>query len=340
MTFEGANWSAVWPTLLNRCSVSAWTVPSVVTTGAEYGVVDMRGFLTTRDCAGPKLRSVEEQVQSGAYGFRLVPADPAVRLERLVPLPSSAEAVRFAWRAAHTPQDARTVEDDRVVLAVKGHVRLEVRRRPSSVSVDLPQVPTPEAVVHPVATTPLALLARWRGDVTLHAGAVVHDGGAYAVCGGQRAGKSTMLALLARRGLTIAADDLVVVDRGDVLSGPSCVDLRPDAAAHFPEATSIGIVGGRERHRLPTPPAPARVPLRAIFLLDWDTDSRPRAAPLNLRERAQLIHQLDYAALMGLPDPDALLDLLALPMWRFTRSPGWAESEAVLDQLLATAVSV
>jgi len=245
--------------------------------------------------------------------------------------------VRFAWREAPTPEDARDVGEERVLLAVKGQITLEVLRRSRAVSVALPQMPTPDAIVHPVATTPLALLARWRGDAALHAGAVVHDGGAYGICGGRGAGKSTTLALLARRGLPIAADDLLVVRHGDVLAGPRCVDLRHDVAARFPDARFLGIVGARERHRLSTPPAPARVPLRGIFLLEWGTGPELKASLLTLEERASLVHELDYAALVGLPHPEALLDLLALPMWRFTRPRDWAASTEALDHLMCTA---
>ena len=273
----------------------------------------------------------------GAYGFRLVLADPGVRLDGLVPLPPETDEVRLAWRAAPTPHDAFEAGEDRVLVAVKGQVTLEVLRRPRSVSLALPTMPTADAIVHPVATTPLAILSRWRGDVALHAGAVVHDGGAYALCGAQGAGKSTMLALLAERGLPVAADDLLVVDDGDVLVGPRCVDLRPDVASRFPEARFLGVVGARERYRLSTAAAPPRVPLRGLFLLEWTDAPTTSVSPLSLEERVGLVHEFDYAALVGLPHPEALLDLLALPMWRFARPRDWGASDDALDRFLETA---
>jgi hypothetical protein len=250
-----------------------------------------------------------------------------------------ADEAHIAWAQASPPQDELEVTEDRVRVSVKDHVTIDVVRSSRSAFVALPEALTPEAVVHPVATTPLAILARWRGNATLHAGAVLHDGGAYAVCGGQGAGKSTMLALLAQLGLPIVADDLLVVDSGDALTGPSCVDLRPDTAPLFPEACFLGTVGRRQRFRLSTPSAPARVPLRGLFLLEWSTAAESRVSPLTLQERASVVHGFDYAAMVGLARPDALLDMLELPMWRLSRPRDWESTPRTLDRLLSTAGS-
>lgn len=277
--------------------------------------------------------------QCGAYGFRIVPSDPSVVLPGLIPMAEDADEAHIAWAQASPPEDELEVTDDRVRVSVKHQVTLEVIRSSRSVFVALPEAPTPEAVVHPVATTPLAILARWRGDATLHAGAVLYDGGAYAVCGGQDAGKSTTLAFLAQIGLPIVADDLLVVDHGDALTGPSCVDLRHDTASRFPEACFLGTVGRRQRFRLSTPSAPSRVPLRGLFLLEWSTDAEPRVSPLALQERANVVHGFDYAAMVGLARPDALLDMLELPMWRLSRPRDWESTPRTLDRLLSTAAT-
>lgn len=277
--------------------------------------------------------------QCGAYGFRIVPSDPSVVLPGLIPMAEDADEAHIAWAQASPLEDELEVTEDRVRVTVKNQITIDVVRSSRSVFVALPDAPTPEAVVHPVATTPLAILARWRGNVTLHAGAVLHDGGAYAICGGQGAGKSTMLALLAQTGLPIVADDLVVADRGDVLAGPRCVDLRPDTASRFPEARFLGTVGRRQRFRLSTPSAPARVPMRGLFLLEWSTDAEPRVLPLSLQERARVVHGFDYAAIVGLARPDALLDMLELPMWRLSRPRDWASTPRTLDRLLSTAAT-
>jgi hypothetical protein len=259
-------------------------------------------------------------------------------LPGLVQVPAEADEVRMAWREGSIPEDRMDVGDERAHIAVKGLVAIEVERASRSVSIELPEAPLPEAIVHPIATTPLAILARWRGQATLHAGAVLHDGAAWAVCGPQAAGKSTTLALLAQHGLPIVTDDLLVLDDGDVLAGPSCVDLRADTADRFPEARFLGTVGARERFRLSTPPAPLRVPLRGVFVLGWSDDGDgPSVRPLTLPERARLIHVFDYAAVVGLPRGEALLDLLALPMWLLRRPRDWEQGERALDRLLETA---
>ncbi len=164
------------------------------------------------------------------------------------------------------------------------------------------------AIVHPIGTLPLSVLAHWRGDVTLHGGAFVRAGGAWGVCGDRSAGKSTTLALVAQRGVPIVADDLLVVQRGEALAGPRCVDLRGDAALRFPTARSLGRVGGRVRHRLPTVAAPARTPLRGLFLLEWSADGETELTQLGLEERVALLHQHQYSGLFERPHERGIME--------------------------------
>lgn len=270
---------------------------------------------------------------SGAYGFRIVPQDPDQSLPGLTEQDPDAPTVELRWELGPTMEDVLDVGADRARIAVRDVVTIDVDRERLSVHVRLPEPPRPEGLVHPVLTTPLAIMNRWEGRPSLHAGAV-HDGsGALALCGLNAAGKSSALAALARRGLPIISDDLVVVDGGDVLAGPSCVDLRPDVARRFPDAESLGVIGARERFRLTTPAAPARSPLLAVVLLEWGDVDAPRLAPLTVVERAGLVHAFDYAALVGLPEPRALLDLVELPMWRLTRSRD-DSADTALDLLL------
>ena len=275
------------------------------------------------------------QSHLGAYGFRLVASNGDLTLPGLIPVPPDADEVRLSWRQGNPTEEVMDFEPDRARIAFPDHLEMEMS--PDHVAMTLPEDPTPEAVVHPLATTPLAILARWRGNPSIHAGAVLHEGGACVVCGHREAGKSTMLAMLAQRGLPIVADDLVVVDGGDVLSGPSCVDLRDETAARFPEARFLGNIGQRDRYRLLTPPAPPRVPLRAVFLLGWSDEPVPEVTPLGLEERAGLVHLFDYCRIAGLPAGATLLELLAVPMWRLTRPRSWEAADAVVDTLLTTA---
>lgn len=273
----------------------------------------------------------------GAYGFRLEAAEPGVRLPDLVPVNDAAPKVRISWRQGGVEENRLQADDDSLIIAVRDTVRITIDRATRDVSVVMVAKPTPHAIVHPVSTTALAALARLRGDPTLHAGAVLLDDAAYGVFGPQRAGKSTTLALFARRGFPVVADDLLVFNGTRVFAGPSCIDLRADVATRFPEAVPLGIIGARERFRLPTTPAPPAVPLAGLFLLDWQTSPGVSVSPVSTAERLRLIHSLDYAGFLGLPRPGGLLDLLALPMWRCTRAPGLESSEELLERMIAAA---
>ncbi|MFN2506155.1 MAG: hypothetical protein ABR540_18390 [Acidimicrobiales bacterium] len=85
-------------------------------------------------------------------------------------------------------------------------------------------------LLHPFLSPVAAIWARWQGWPALHGGAFVLDGGAWAILGERGSGKSSTLAWLAAQGLGIVADDLLVVNEGNVAAGPRCIDLRPDAA--------------------------------------------------------------------------------------------------------------
>jgi hypothetical protein len=273
----------------------------------------------------------------GAYGFRLVPSDPELRLPDLVQQAESAPPVRLDWRRGSGCVDRETVDDGAFLMVHRRGGYLSVMRDPPTIVAALPLPSSAAAIVHPLATMPLSFIAHWHGCATLHGGAFMHAGRAWVLCGEQEAGKSSMLAELARRGVPIVADDLVVIDGAEVCAGPRCVDLRPDAAAHFPAACSLGVVSGRERFRLPTPPAPARVPLGGLCVLAWsegdDRDASVEA--LAVEECIALLYAQHYAGRIGPPNPHLAMELLGRPMWRFTRSRSWSDGGRALDQLLA-----
>jgi hypothetical protein len=280
---------------------------------------------------------MQESVNSGAYGFRLVPNDPEIVLPHLAAVDSDAPEVRLHWLHGTALGDARDVGPDRVRLAYRRGGSVTVRRDPPRAEFVLPH-PTPvAAMVHPIGTMPLSVLAHWRGDATLHGGAFLHAGVAWGICGERSAGKSTTLALVAERGLTIMADDLLAIQGRDALAGPRCVDLRADAAARFDSAVSLGMVGERVRYRLPTGPAPARAPLRGIFLLDWSSDGRTEVTPLTLKQRLALLHAHQYSTLFTQPNGGSLMELLDLPMLLVRRPRDWTGSDAAVERMLAAA---
>ena len=273
----------------------------------------------------------------GAYGFRLLFPEEAERPRDLVALDDGAPAISVVRRHGTPAEDRYEVTDDRVTMASAAHSGFVAARDPASIVLQLAEAVGLDALIHPILTVPISVFARWRGDVTLHAGAFEQDGGAWIVAGRREAGKSTMLASLAAAGRPIVADDLIAVQDGTVWSGPNCVDLRPDVASRFPGARSVGTVGGRERWRISTPAGSPRLPLRGFFLLEWADTPRTELAPLSAREILALLFEQEYIQLLGYADRAAVLDLGALPAWRVTRARDWSASQDAVASMLAAA---
>ncbi len=114
-----------------------------------------------------------------------------------------------------------------------------------------------------------ALLAR--GIETLHASCAARDGAAVAFLGGPGSGKSTLAAVLARRGHTVLADDLLPVQtRGrKILAYPSCPEIKlTRTASRALGLRQRGLVPIEPRHpkrlwRIPAAPGPR--PLAALY---------------------------------------------------------------------------
>lgn len=270
----------------------------------------------------------------GAYGFRLVPTEPGVRLPHLPRAEEGAAAIEFSWRHATALHDAREVTPEHMRMSYQRGGSMVATRDPAAVVLDVPQPLPIAAIVHPVATLPLSVFARWHGHMTLHGGVFLNSGVAWAVCGDQTAGKSSALALLGRLGVPILCDDLVVIAGHDVLCGPRCVDLRPDVAARFPDAEPLGMVGSRERFRLPTAEAPPRAPLGGIVLLEWGSGPEIEAEPLGTQERLELLYKQQYSTMFD-PDERGVMRLLDTPMLRFRRPRDWDRAEEATARLLA-----
>jgi len=264
--------------------------------------------------------------------------EPQAALPDLVPLTGDVPEVTVTCRLASAIGNLDDVADSHVVLTTRGGMGTVVHRDPRAVELLTPVTLSMEALVHPLLTVPLAILARWRGDITLHGGGFVHAGAAWGLVGERTAGKSTMLAVLGDRGVPIVADDLLVIDDGWVRAGPSCVDLRPDVAVHLPSARDLGELGSRPRMRLATPPSPDRAPLRGLFVLEWHDDAEPELVAMTTWERIQLIHRQEAIGLLGAAEPGKVMDLLEVPMWRFRRKRQWGGTPAAVEALLAAAV--
>ena len=173
-----------------------------------------------------------------------------------------------------------------------------------------------EATVHPFLAMTSAIVSRWLGRDAFHAGAFVVDDGAWAVLGQKGTGKSTTLGFLAVNATTIVTDDVLVLDNGDALAGPSCVDLRPDAAAYFGAGEDLGVVGARSRFRVVLPAAPPRTPLRGWVFPTWaDT---LELVPVPIAQRVTLL-AANLALTRAPLHPQRFLDFAALPCWELRR---------------------
>jgi hypothetical protein len=276
----------------------------------------------------------------GGYGFRLVSAAEALDFADLVAVSDEAPRIEVRWRHASVRETYEHVDERRVGMGARGASGFWADRDASTVTFDLDTVPTADELVHPLLTIPLSVFARWRGDLTLHAGAFHARSGAWAVLGVREAGKSTLLAALGERGMPIVADDLLVVQGSDVLAGPRCVDLRPDAAPHFPAARAISTGGRRPRFRLTTPTGPERAPLRGFVVPRWHDEPRVTLRALTTAERLRLLYGQEYIALLGATRHEGIFDLLGLPAYELSRPRDWAATDETVARLLELTRSV
>jgi hypothetical protein len=265
----------------------------------------------------PTEQSSSDQA-GGCYGFRLHGVEGARDLLVAAPAtwPALDVSAEVTERAA--PAGDRIGPDAAELPFQRGWVRIE--RAPARVAFHLPERPPDRELVHPYLAPAAAVAARWSGRETFHAGAFVAGGGAWAVLGDKENGKSTTLARLALDGLPVVSDDLVVLAGGEVLAGPRCIDLREESARRLGVGEELGVVGARERWRLPLADVGAETPLRGWVVLGWDDE----LAVEPLRGPERLLALLPYRSVQLTPQaPFDLVELSALPVWRLRRPRRW-----------------
>lgn len=269
---------------------------------------------------------------AGCYGFRIVGVEQARRL--LVDAPPEWPELTLSTERA----DGREVPPVDVIrptsatLPLHGTGWMEIERDGPRVTYHLPEDASHEELVHPYLAPGAAVLARWLGREAFHAGAVMADGGAWAVLGDREAGKSSTLAWLALSGHPVLADDLLVLDGADALAGPRCIDLRGDAAARLGAGEPLGVVGTRERWRLVLEPVPARVPLRGWILLEW----AEAVAVEPVRGAERLLRLIPHRSVrLEPPAPSALVELASLPVLAFRRPRRWDALAGAGERLVA-----
>ena len=266
----------------------------------------------------------------GAYGLRStdLPASRAL----LEAAPDSWAEWRLTRRSAGAARETDFVDEWRASVALQPDGRLRLDRERATATIEMRRPPGDDHLVHPYLAPIAAIAGRWLGRNVFHAGGFATEGGAWGVLGDSSAGKSALIAGLALRGLPIVADDLLVVKGTTVLRGPACVDLREDAARALGAGRRIGASAGRERYRVDGPHPPPELPLRGLVALGWhEAAPRVRATP-PVERLPRLLASVALA--MEPSDPQALLDLAALPLLRLDRPYGFDALDESLDVLL------
>jgi hypothetical protein len=224
---------------------------------------------------------------------------------------------------------AARVGMQRARLGLPDGRELSLRRRGGTATFTGPPLSHDE-LVHPYLGAAASVFSRWAGREVFHAGAFVCAGLAWAVVGGRAAGKSSLLAALAARGVMVLTDDLVVTDGHQAFCGPRAIDLRRP----LPGCTQVlAPARGSSRWRLSLPPAPGAVPLGGWIYLTWRTKVAMDPVPASV-SLCRLAARRSWPAL-----PSAAETLLALavrPGWDLGRPADFSRMDEVVDLILRT----
>ncbi|HEU4974687.1 MAG TPA: hypothetical protein VFT50_06320 [Baekduia sp.] len=265
----------------------------------------------------------------GAYGLRLTGLE--AQSAALVPVPAGAPAYALSSELGDVGELTEHLSAAHAELRVPSGARIHIDRAAGRIRVRTAQPVRPEALVHPYLASAAAIIARWHGHESFHAGAIAVDGGAWALLADREGGKSSTLAQLAVAGVPIVCDDMLVLDGERPLPGPRTLDLRTGAAERFPHAEPLGSAGARDRWRLRVGSVADDLRLRGFVVLAWGDAMRLR--PLTPRERLDAL--LRHRGVRLAPaDPGALLDYAGLPAWELSRPRTWSSMDAAAGALL------
>jgi hypothetical protein len=242
--------------------------------------------------------------QRGAYGVAL--DGPSAHL--INDVPSSWPL----WSVAHRRYDAvcsTVIGEHRARVALTPVGAMEINARARSIGFATPEPLPDEAFAHPYLAAAAAIVALWNGDQAFHGGAFVTARGAWLVLADPMAGKSSLVAAAHALGYPVIADDLLVVRDGAVMTGPRCIDLRPDVAGALGIGTSIGVAGARERWRVRLPKVAPQVRVAGFVTLAWA--DRLTLTAVTDPEARLVAHR---AIVPREPDSDRIAALARLPM--------------------------
>ncbi|MDX6408745.1 MAG: hypothetical protein QOE13_1816 [Gaiellaceae bacterium] len=257
----------------------------------------------------------------GAYGFELVgaPGPPS----QLVKVGKDWPAMEIARVTAEAPDGPSWIDANRAEIRLLAGDRLLLEREPLRATFITASPLSDEALVHPYLAPAAAVAAYWLGRQAFHAGAFVLDDGVWAVMGEKELGKSSLLAWLALQGHAVLADDTVVLDGDLAFAGPRSIDLRQEPARELRAGEPMGTVGDRERWRLTLGEVAGAGRLRGWIFLAWSDEVE--VVSLAAGSRLEQILQSRMVRGLAPADPTAMLELAALPAFRFGRPRQWPQ---------------
>jgi hypothetical protein len=253
-----------------------------------------------------------------------------------VDVDAEAPAYAVAAEVGHADAPEEEVAEEHARLRLRSGGEIVIDRPGRSVLYRVPHPVREDELVHPYLAPAAAVIARWMGRESMHAGAFAAGGRALGVVGTREAGKSSTLAWLARAGVDVLCDDMLIVDGHRPLTGPRSIDLRADAAERLGVGEAIGMTGARERWRMRLGPPAAEAQLAGWVFLAWGDEVAVRALPASER-----LPRLAAQRGLRLPParPDALLELTSLPAWELSRPRGWESLPEAADRLLELATA-
>jgi hypothetical protein len=266
----------------------------------------------------------------GAYGMRIRGLEEARQL--LVPASESWPLIEVVHRLDQGPFDELDhLSDTRAQLWLQTGGRIDVDRRAGRAEVLAPRPLTDNDLVHPFLAPVASVIARWHGRTSFHAGAFAIEGAVWGVLGDSSAGKSSLLATLAGRGIGIVTDDIFVVDHDQAFLGPRAIDLREDTARTLQLGESLGVVGARERWRFRLPQVEGNLRMTGWISLEWGDQVDARQLEPGARV---LVLDQSRAVRLAPDDPDEFLRLASLPGWKLTRPRALSSLGPAADRLL------
>jgi hypothetical protein len=219
--------------------------------------------------------------------------------------------------------------DSEGLLDLDGLRRVELRRTSGRATFHGEPLAADD-LLHPYLGPVGIAFGRWLGRETFHAGAFLSAGGAWAVVGPREAGKSSLLAALARRGVPVFCDDLVVIDGLDAFAGPRMLDLREWPPSHLADERDVEPARRGTRWRVRLGAIAPVAPFRGWIFLRWGDAVRLERIPATVT----LARVARWRGRPELPsDPAHMLELAALPAWELYRPKGWHDLDDTIEAL-------